>query len=127
MGIIISRYMDPTSSEGAIIKFIIESYQLVHTICTSETYFPELTPWNVIDFQTDEMFNSLPFYDLFSLQTHSFSSDWNHNSENLLEVNLINNVEDDINEFPTFQEEFDDCTEKYDLFYYGRQDVTAVI
>ena len=120
--------MDPTSSEGAIIKFIVESFQLVYTVCTSETYFPELTPWNVIDFQTDEMFDSLPFYSLFSVQTHSFSSDWNHNSENLLEQMDLNiSLEDNTNELPLFHGEFYDCTEKYDLFYYGGQDVTAVI
>lgn len=50
MGIIVSRYLDPSSSEGALVKFIIESLQLVRTLLTAETYFAELTPWNVIDF-----------------------------------------------------------------------------
>lgn len=63
MGIIISRYMDPCSSEGALVKFIFDSVTLVRTVCTADTYFTELTPWNVIDFRTDDL--SVP--DMFSL------------------------------------------------------------
>lgn len=63
MGIIVSRYMDPSSSEGALVKFIIDSLHLVRTVCTADTYFPELTPWNVIDFRGDD------FHDTFSLNS----------------------------------------------------------
>lgn len=53
MGIVVSRYLDPASSEGALVCFIIDSLQLMHTLLTTESYFPELTPWNVIDFSSE--------------------------------------------------------------------------
>lgn len=54
MGVIISRYMDASCNEGAIVKFIIDSIRLVKTVCTSDTYFTDLTPWNVINFGDDD-------------------------------------------------------------------------
>lgn len=53
MGLAISRYMDPASSEGALLKFIIESAHLVRVISTAGEDFSELTPWNVIDFRSE--------------------------------------------------------------------------
>ncbi|PXF42109.1 hypothetical protein BWQ96_08141 [Gracilariopsis chorda] len=68
MGVIISRYMDPSCNEGAIVKFIIDSIRLVKTVCTSDTYFTDLTPWNVINFNDDDpsttepLLRGLPWY-----------------------------------------------------------------
>lgn len=53
MGIVVSRYLDPASSEGALVRFIIDSVHLMRTLLTADVYFPDLTPWNVIDFRAD--------------------------------------------------------------------------
>lgn len=74
MGMILSRYMDPRSSEGALIRFALDSASLVHTVCTADSHFPDLTPWNVIDFATDDLLLSLsaiPCWPLHLLPTPS--------------------------------------------------------
>lgn len=42
--------MDPDCSEGALVKFVMDSGKLVYTLLTSERMYTEITPWNVIDF-----------------------------------------------------------------------------
>lgn len=55
MGVIFSRYLDENSSEGAILRFALDSLNLVHTMCTTDSNYTEITPWNVIDFNTNEI------------------------------------------------------------------------
>lgn len=60
MGVIVSRYLDERSSEGALVRFAIDSVNLVYTICTTDAQYPELTPWNVIDFNTHDITGYVP-------------------------------------------------------------------
>lgn len=54
MGVIISRYMDARYSEGALVRFIIESLQFMRLVYTSDSTFPDITPWNVITFSHED-------------------------------------------------------------------------
>lgn len=60
MGVIVSRYLDERSSEGALVRFAIDSLNLVRTICTTDFQYHELTPWNVIDFNSHDITGYAP-------------------------------------------------------------------
>lgn len=124
MGIMISRYVEPGSNEGAIMKFIIDSMRLVKAMCTSDSYFPDLTPWNVIRFGEEN--ESAAEYE------------WNEDNENIVWLGadeesgrqcngsvVIDGMEmergwNEEKEASVIGEHNDEWR-KYDLLYFGRE------